>query len=175
MEKYFRKEDGTIVNLVDHILEQVNEHNNLTIRIGTDSQDYKLTKFVTVVVFRYGLRGAHYIFNYDEKKRYKTEYLRLYEEGVKTIETSELISREIPISIEGLEFDFADVKKTLSSKLVQDFKGWTKGINQVPIFKSGQMIATKAADHIIRKKALSVIPLEDYTELRLSELLRKVG
>lgn len=169
MKKYFRKEDGTIVNLTEHILEQVDMHKNLTIRIGTDSQDYRVTKYATVVVFRYGLRGAHYIFHYDERARHKTEYLRLYEEGVRTIETAELICREIPISIEGLEFDFADVKKTLSSKLVQDFKGWTKGINQNPVFKSGQMIATKAADHIIRKKSLHVIREEE-----LPEILREI-
>lgn len=172
MKKYFRKEDGTIVNLTTHILEQVDKHNNLTIRIGTDSQDYKVTKYATVVVFRYGLRGAHYIFHYDEVKRHKTEYLRLYEEGTRTIETAELITREIPISLDGLEFDFADVKKTLSSKLVSDFKGWTQGINQKPIFKSGQMIATKAADHIIRKKFLHVLKDEEIPEI-LKEIQKR--
>lgn len=127
-------------------------HNNLTIRIGTDSQNYtSITRYVIAIVFRYGTRGAHYIYHMEEVPRIGTDYLRLYGEGVRTIETTELITREIPISIEGLEFDFADVKKTISSKLVQDFKGWTVGITQRPIFKSGQMIAIKAADHICRK------------------------
>jgi predicted RNase H-related nuclease YkuK (DUF458 family) len=154
MERYFRTDKGVLINLIEHILEQVDTHKNITIRIGTDSQNFGgTTKYATVVVFRYGTRGAHYVYCYDEvTPRMKTDYLRLYDEGIRTIETAEVISREIPISIDGLEFDFADVKKTISSKLVQDFKGWTKGINQNPVFKSGQMIATKAADHIIRKK-----------------------
>lgn len=78
--------------------------------------------------------------------------MRLYDEGVRTIDTFNSITSEIPIQIEALEFDFNDYKKTLSNKLVNDFKGWVSGLPTKGVFKSGNMLACKAADHIIREK-----------------------
>lgn len=152
MDRYFRTEEGDLVNSVEHTLDQINKWSNLKIFIGTDSQNFSsVTRYVTTIVYRYGNRGAHYIYFKEEVLKIKSEYLRLYEEGVRTIQIYEMLTSEIPVSVEALEFDYADVKKTLSSKLVQDFKGWVVGLNQVAVFKSGQMIATKAADHICRR------------------------
>lgn len=152
MNKYFKLENKDTVNLITHTLEQIDKFENLSIRIGTDSQNHsQITRYVTTIVYRYGNRGAHYIFFKEDVARIKSEYLRLYDEGVRTIQAWEMLTAEIPIAVEGLEFDYADIKKTLSSKLVQDFRGWASGLNQVAVFKSGQMIATKAADHLVRK------------------------
>lgn len=152
MEKYFRKEGGELINAVEHTLEQINLWSNLKIYIGTDSQNFSsITRYVTTIVYRYGNRGAHYIYFREDVPRVKTDYLRLYDEGVRTINTFEMLTSEIPVSVEALEFDYADAKKTISSKLVQDFRGWVAGIQQKAVFKSGWMIATKAADHICRR------------------------
>jgi predicted RNase H-related nuclease YkuK (DUF458 family) len=152
MEKYFKNEQKELVNVIEHTLDQINKCPTLKIYIGTDSQNYShITRYVTAIVFRYGLRGAHYIYFKEDVPRVRAEYLRLYDEGVRTIQTWEMLTSEIPISVDGLEFDYSDIKKTISSKLVQDFKGWVTGLQQKAIFKSGQMIATKAADHLCRK------------------------
>lgn len=140
------------MNIIEHTLEQLSKYPSLTIRIGTDSQDWgRETVYVTAIVFRYARRGAHYIYYKEKVPRVKVEYMRLYDEGVRTIQCFEMLTGEIPISVEGLEFDYADIKRTLSSKLVSDFKGWSSGINQRALFKSGDQIATKAADHICRR------------------------
>lgn len=152
MEKYFKNEQKELVNAVEHTLQQIDKWSSLKIYIGTDSQNYShLTRYVTTIVYRYGNRGAHYIYYKEDVPRIKSEYLRLYDEGVRTIQAWEMLTSEIPISVESLEFDYADVKKTISSKLVKDFKGWTEGLQQKAVFKSGQMIATRAADHLCRK------------------------
>lgn len=146
MERWFRTEQGKLVDIVDHTLEQVNLHPNLKIYIGTDSQTHSETVvYVTAIVYRYGRNGAHYIYYKERVPKIKDQFLRLYNEGLRTIETAEIIREEIPIAIEALEFDYANVKKTLSSPLVSVFKGY-----QGATFKSGMMIATKAADHICR-------------------------
>lgn len=151
MEKYFKNEQKELVNIIEHTLEQLDKWPNMKIYIGTDSQNYSdITRYVTAIIYRYGHRGAHYIYFKENVPRVKTDYLRLYDEGVRTIQAWEMLTTEIPIAVEGLEFDYADVK-TISSKLVQDFKGWCAGLQQKAIFKSGQMIACKAADHICRK------------------------
>ena len=125
---------------------------NLKIYIGTDSQSYgDKTIFATCVVYRWsGQRGAHYIYLKDEVPRIKDEYIRLYQEGTKTLDTLAKLE-ELPIKIEGLEFDYADVNKTISSQLVSTFKGWCEGIGQKAVFKSGEMIATRAADKLVKR------------------------
>lgn len=149
MEKYFRKENGELVNIVEHTLEQLEKWPNLKIYIGTDSQNFSgLTVYVTAIVFRYGLRGAHYIYYKEKVPREKAEFTRLYNEGLRTIEAHSLLTEEIPVQVEALEFDYADAKKTVSSQLVQIFKNWG---NLNAVFKSGEMIATRAADHICRR------------------------
>lgn len=148
MEKFFKDEEGKLHNIIEHTLEQIEKWPNLKIYVGTDSQVYGgIVRYVTAVVYRYGHRGAHYIYRMEDMRRMNDDFLRLYTEGAKTIEISEILTSELPVAIEAMEFDYADVKKTLSSKLVSAFKGITNAR-----FKSGEMIATKAADHICRKK-----------------------
>lgn len=155
MEKYFRTQNGDRVNVVEHTLEQIEKWPNLKMYIGTDSQDEgAFTKYVTTIVYRYGSRGAHIVYLKDEIPRVKDIFTRLYNEGVKTIEIATMVTDEIPVSFEALEFDYADVKKTQSSKVVSSLKGWTKGINMNCSFKSGEQLATKASDHILRHPIL---------------------
>lgn len=149
MDKYFRTEQGERVNIVEHTLQQIEKWPNLTIRVGTDSQNYSgITRYVTTIIYRYGHRGAHYIFYKEEVPRHRSEWNRLYDEGVRTIQAAELLTTEIPVAIEALEFDYNDTKKTLSSQLVTTFKSWG---DFKAVFKSGDMLACKAADHICRQ------------------------
>lgn len=148
MDKYFRTQEGELVNIVEHTLEQIEKWPHLKIYVGTDSQsEGPDTTYITCIVYRYGHRGAHFIYSKEvqDRDRDKSQYMRLYGEGLRTLETHDLLTETIPVSVESLEFDYADVAKTLSSKLVSAFKGY-----KMAVFKSGQMIACKAADHILR-------------------------
>jgi predicted RNase H-related nuclease YkuK (DUF458 family) len=74
MEKYFKTEQGLTVNIVEHTLQELEKWPNLVIRIGTDSQNYSsITRYVTTIVYRYGNRGAHYIFYKQDLPRVKIE------------------------------------------------------------------------------------------------------
>jgi predicted RNase H-related nuclease YkuK (DUF458 family) len=145
MEKYFKTIEGKYINIVTHTLEQLNKWPNLKIFISTDSQSMSdFTRYATTIVYRYGTRGAHYIVFKEEVPRERVEYTRLYNEGMRTYEAWEILTKEIPVN-PILEFDYADVKKTISSNLVSVFRGYPNAV-----FKSGQMIASKAADHECR-------------------------
>ena len=154
MEKYFRQEDGTKVNVIEHTLEQLEKWPNMKIYIATDSQDVgRDSKYATAIVYRYGKRGAHYIY-FKESVPKRDMYTRLYDEAVRTIETAQMIDQEIPISFAALEFDYNTIPNWASNKLVSSIGGWVKGLNYKAVFKnSGDhiMIAAKAADHICRK------------------------
>lgn len=148
MDKYFKLETGERINIIEHTVEQIEKWPNLTIRIGTDSQNYSAnTIYVTSIVYRYGNRGAHAIHYKEQVPRIRVDYTRLYEEGIRTIQIHDVLTGELPVSVEACEFDYADIKRTVSSQLVSVFKNWG-GINAV--FKSGQMIACKYSDHICR-------------------------
>lgn len=155
MERYFRLEDGTVVDIVDECIKQISIHNNLKIYIATDSQNRTKRRkviYATVVVFRYGTRGAHCCFRIDEQPMIRDVYKRLFQEGELTINTAQMITEEIPVKIEALEFDYAGIKKTLSSPLVSGVGGWAAGLGYNAVFKGGEMIASKAADHYCRRK-----------------------
>lgn len=160
MDKYFETEQGTKVNIIDHILEQLEKWPSLKIYIATDSQDQgKFTEYATCIVFRYGYRGAHYIFQMGKVPRVRDTYTRLYNESVRTVETAELIKESLPaVNIEALEFDYNDIKKHFSNKLVSAINGWVKGLGYRTVFKNrgdDMMIAAKAADHKCRHKGNS--------------------
>lgn len=159
MDKYFRTEWGERVSIIDHTLEQINKRSNLKIYIGTDSQDVKdkkkrkITRYATVIVYRYGDRGAHYIWYEEEVPRVKVLYTRLFDEAVRTIEVADMLSQQLPaVKIEALEFDYNHIPKFKSNQLISSVRGWVLGLNYNPVFKSGDMIACKAGDHICRHK-----------------------
>lgn len=155
MEKYFRKEDGNLCNVIEHCIEQLNIHPSLKVYIATDSQVHKKTiAYATCIVFRYGTNGAHYIYNLDLVPRKRVSmFERLFDEAQRTIDTALMIRDSISLSIEALEFDYNNIKKTESTALIATAKGWALGLGYNPVFKGGQMIAAKAADHICRKKS----------------------
>jgi len=154
MEKYFTNQKGEKVNIVEHTLEQLQLWPNLKMYIGTDSQDYgSITRYVTCVVYRYGSRGAHFVYFKDEVPAIRDMYIRLYDEGVKTIEASQILMDEIPITFEAVEFDYNFIPKWASNKLISAIGGWARGLNLKACFKNNDnhmMIATKAADQICR-------------------------
>lgn len=153
MDYYFRTEEGELVNVIDHTISQLATFpDNLRIYIATDSQNYGgKTVYVTVVVYRYGVRGAHYIYKKDRIPRIRDHFSRLWKEAELTVEVADIITGEIPvISIEALEFDYNNKKVTKSSSLVAATKGWAESLGYKVKVKPDEMIAAKAADHLCR-------------------------
>jgi len=151
MDKYFRSESGDLVNIIDHCLEQIRTYPNLQVYIATDSQNYgSKSVYVTAVVFSYGLRGAHYVYKKERIPRINNIFNRLFKEAEFTIEAAELITSEIPVAIEALEFDFNNKKVTKSTNLVASTVGWAQSLGYKARVKPDEMIAAKAADHLCR-------------------------
>lgn len=146
----FRTEKGERVDLIEYTRERLKENPDLRIYIGSDSQIFKKnTRFVTCICFRNDNKGAHYIYCKEKTDRISVSYTRLYNEGLKTMEALSLFDGT-DIKIEAVEFDYNDVKETISTKLVNDFKGWAEALGHKAIFKGGDMVACKAADHLCR-------------------------
>lgn len=152
MDKYFRTEDGERVNILDHCREVLAEHPDAEILVGTDSQNSKSKSYYsTAVVFRYGTRGAHYVYNNEIVPKIKDLFTRLFKECEYSVEIAEFISKNSAYKVSAIELDFNDFKKTKSTPLISATKGWCESLGYRAVLKSGEMIACKAADHIVRK------------------------
>ena len=151
MDRWFQLDNGTRVDIVDTCIEQIRLYDNLKIIIGTDSQNRKeKTHYAIAIVFRHGTRGAHVVYKKIIVPRIRDHFTRLFKEAEFTIETAELITGEIPINIEALEFDYNSKKKTESTKVVQAATGWASSLGYNCRVKPDELLAIKAGDFLCR-------------------------
>lgn len=147
----------TIVDLIPYCLERkINP--TLRVHIGCDSVRIadKLI-YITCVVFRYGPTGAHFVYKKDTLNNYKSGdgkpdlFTKLWQEARFAIETAEYLIENKIFQREDivLEFDYNNIKKTLSTPLIPSTTGWATGLGYKNILlKLEQQIACKAANHI---------------------------
>lgn len=151
ISRYFKKENNELVDILQHCIEQLKEFPELNIHVATDSQNYGAnTVYATAVVFRYGTKGAHYLYQKIRMPRIRNHFNRLYKEGELTIECADYITSNLSIKIHALEFDYNNAKKTASTSLVSIMKGWAESLGYKALTKPDVLIACKAADHLAR-------------------------
>ncbi len=153
MEKYFRKENGEVVSLIEHCKDVLGTEPNAEILIGCDSQNSKAWSYYAVaVVFRYGNRGAHYIYTVTKVPKIKDIFIRLFKECELSLEVADFISNNTAYKIAAVELDYNNFKITKSTPLVSATKGWVESKGYKAILKSDEVIACKAADKHSRKR-----------------------
>lgn len=122
------------------------------IAVGTDSQNFDITKMVVaVVVYREGKGGT---FFYDVKKISKIENLRqkIYYETEQSLRlAAEIAKRFADDNIDQDVEIHCDIGKTESSKtrvLVNEIVGWVTGSGFTPVIKPNSYAASCVADKI---------------------------
>ncbi len=79
--KRFRSVDNRVVEVVEHTLGILKRYPNLKVHIGTDSQNIGLeTIYVTVIAYRFGIRGVHYIYTKEKVPLVRDMFTRLFDE-----------------------------------------------------------------------------------------------
>lgn len=158
MDRYFRKEDGKLVDILDYTLEQIAKASDTKVYIGCDSQVFGPTiKFVISIVYRTGVKGGHCIYKIIKKDRppkgvpKETQvHERLMEEVYMTMELAQFFIDNSSIKLHAVEFDFNEEEIHLSNKLLNLATGWAKGLNLPARTKPEELIACKYSDHICR-------------------------
>ena len=155
MDKYFRTEQGKIIEVIDYSIQQVVKNPDVKIYIGCDSQVHgpKIV-FVLTVAYQAGRNGVHCIYKRIEKER-PPKYvhineqvkLRLREEIYMTMEIVQYVLDNSSIKIAGVEFDFNDVKDTLSKPMIAESVGWARGLGLKALTKPDEMYATKFSNY----------------------------
>lgn len=146
MVKKFTKTDGEVVDVIRHTLDILKSNPNVQIHIGTDSQNNKNnTKYATVIAYKYGFRGVHYIYTKQLIPKIKNRWERLWNETVYSIETAMWLRDKINIPIV-IDMDYSSEKEHYSYIMVNSAKGWAESLEFKVNIKPFEQIATKAAD-----------------------------
>ena len=150
MNRVFRTVQGESVDVVSHTLDVLKECPYVEIHIGTDSQNHRRsTVYVTVIAYRYGNRGVHYILHKQKMKKIRDKWTRLWNEADYSIEVAEWLTKNVKTQVE-IDLDYNSQEKHFSSKLVPPVVGWAMSLGYKTNIKPDNQIATKAADHHCR-------------------------
>lgn len=149
MNKIFRTVDGKRVDPTLHCVDVLDKHENVKVYVGTDSINSKqFTTYCSVIAFRYGHSGAHFIYNKESIPKIKDKYLRLWREVELSVEIANHL-RTFNIPIEMIELDLNSDKKWMSNSVVGSGVGYCVGFGYKANIKPEEQVATRAADHIL--------------------------
>lgn len=163
----FQLENGGDVDAVNHTHSILLQHPDAKIYVGCDSQNKKKGCLYCVVIayrFTYGdgtRRGARYIYKkewtdrivYPESeggnKRAKQE--RLWGEAVRSVELAQWIEAQ-GFKVHKIDLDFNHVEKWGSHFLSAAGVGYCASFGFDATCKPEEQIASRAGDHIVKKK-----------------------
>jgi predicted RNase H-related nuclease YkuK (DUF458 family) len=143
----FKNIKGDRIDPVDQTLEVIKNYPYAEIHIGTDSQNInKETRYTTVIAYRLGTRGVHYIFSKSSTKIIRDMWTRLWKEAEFSIDLAEWLTQKITIKVQ-IDMDYNGDESFQSHKLISAAKGWANSLGYKVNVKPNNQIATRAADY----------------------------
>lgn len=150
LRKFYTVDGELVVNLIKHAQECLSKWPNAEVHIGTDSQNKRrFSKFCTVLAFRYGHRGVHYMYSPRRFKKIRDIHTRLIKETEESIEFALWFRSRINVDIE-IDLDYNSSDSYLSNQVADGMAGWVTGSGFKANLKPIKQIATKAADNHCR-------------------------
>jgi predicted RNase H-related nuclease YkuK (DUF458 family) len=145
--RLFKNIKGERIDPVEHTLKIIRDYPTVKIHIGSDSQNIgKKTKYATVIAYRYGSRGVHYILSKKTELLIKDMWTRLWKEAEKSIDIAQWLTHQVSVRVE-IDMDYNSDENFKSSKLISATKGWANSLGYKVNVKPNNQIATKAADY----------------------------
>lgn len=129
--KLFKTVSGTpIKNVSAYVLDVLEKHPTSRIYIGTDSQRVgRKVNIATVIAFRYGTRGVHFIHSFERRKPFRDVGERLRYEVEQTADIITWWTESLPaVKIEAVEVDVNKSERYKSNKVHKEAVGWLKGL-----------------------------------------------
>ena len=128
----------------------VSKHPFITIHVGTDSQSVaKQTQYATVIAYRLGNRGVHYIVHKIGVPKIKDLWTRLWKETEMSIKIAEKMKKALGIEVQ-IDMDYNEDESFKSNRLVNASRGWANSLGYQVNMKPNIQVATRAADHHCR-------------------------
>lgn len=148
MQDKFRTIDGRTVDLIAHLHAQYNEHPDLTLHVGTDSQNTAgNTVYATVIAFRYPNKGVHCLISKHLVPRIRDKWQRLYHEAELSVEVANWINDNTPYKVHCIDLDYNNDPMHFSNSVVSAGAGLAQGFGYKFSIKPSEQIAARAADN----------------------------
>ena len=145
--RLFKNIKGERIDPVEHTLKILRDYPTVKIHIGSDSQNIgKKTKYATVIAYRYGSRGVHYILSKKTEMLIKDMWTRLWKEAEMSIDIAQWLTHQVSVRVE-IDMDYNSDENFKSSKLISATRGWANSLGYKVNVKPNNQIATKAADY----------------------------
>lgn len=145
--RLFKNIKGERIDPVEHTLKILRDYPTVKIHIGSDSQNIgKKTKYATVIAYRYGNRGVHYILSKKTELLIKDMWTRLWKEAEMSIDIAQWLTHQVSVRVE-IDMDYNSDENFKSNKLISATKGWANSLGYKVNVKPNNQIATKAADY----------------------------
>ena len=145
--RLFKNIKGERIDPVEHTLKILRDYPTVKIHIVSDSQNIgKKTKYATVIAYRYGSRGVHYILSKKTELLIKDMWTRLWKEAEMSIDIAQWLTHQVSVRVE-IDMDYNSDENFKSSKLISATKGWANSLGYKVNVKPNNQIATKAADY----------------------------
>ena len=143
----FKDIHGRAIVPVAHTLEVIKNYPYAEIHIGTDYQNInKQSRYTTVIAYRLGSRGVHYILSKNHINIIRDMWSRLWKEAEMSIDTAEWLTQKVSVKVE-IDMDYNGDENFKSHKLISAAKGWANSLGYKVNVKPNNQIATRAADY----------------------------
>ena len=87
---------------MEELIGKANEYikNGYGVYIGSDSQNIgKSTKYATVIAYRFGSRGVHYILSKKQEVLIEDMWTRLWQEAEMSIDVAEWLTHQVSVRV----------------------------------------------------------------------------
>ena len=174
MKKVWRTETDkkTLFDVVSHTKKVLAEYSDYEVRIyvGCDSQNLRKkpwTGYITCVAYHIGTldvdgefygHGVHVAFKSEKYHKIRDTWTKLWKEVEKSMEVAELL-RNSGILVHQVDLDFNQDDEHDSYRLVAAGEGLFKGLGYKVASKPDDLMASRAADHLIHHITWKNVPL----------------
>ena len=143
----FKDIHGNRIDPISHTLKVIENYPYAEIHIGTDLQNInKESIYTTVIAYRLGTRGVHYILSKKTVSIIRDMWTRLWKEAELSIDLAEWVTQKISVKVE-IYMDYNEDENFKSNKLISAAKGWANSLGYKVNVKPNNQIATRAADY----------------------------
>ena len=145
--RLFKDVKGNNIDPVDHTLTILKQYPYAKIHIGSDSQNVgKKTNYTSVIAYRLGTWGVHYILSISSCEAINDIWKRLWLEAEYSIKVAEWLTKQVSVQVE-IDMDYNSDERFYSNRLVAVAKGWANSLGFKVNIKPFNQIATSAADY----------------------------
>jgi len=138
---------GVSVNLTEHLKSCLEQHPEIEIYVGCDSQNTRgITLYATTVVLRYPNRGAHVLYQKERLPIVRDMWSRLWREIECSLEVARFIQEELKIKVKQIDLDFNEDPEYPSHKVLKAARGYVSSMGFNPKAKPDLLMATWAAN-----------------------------